>query len=169
MRRLGLIRKSAFAPIFTRNIRVLILGSLPGEASLKAQRYYAHPQNQFWRLAGAVIGREDLPGLEYDHRLAALLAAGIGLWDTIASALRSGSLDAAIREAEHAPLAELAATLPALRAVGFNGKTSARIGRAQLAGLPLALVDLPSSSPAYAAMPFAAKREAWLGLKQFLA
>lgn len=163
------MRKSAFPPVVSPGTRVLILGSLPGEASLKAQRYYAHPQNLFWRLAGAVIGREDLPALDYEARLDALLDAGIGLWDTVASALRAGSLDAAIREAEHAPLAELAATLPALRAVGFNGKTSARIGRAQLSGCALALVDLPSSSPAHAAMSFAEKRERWLALKEFLA
>ncbi len=115
-----------------------------------------------------MIGREDLPSLGYDTRLAALLSAGVGLWDTIASALREGSLDAAIREAEHAGLAELAAGLPRLRAVGFNGGASARIGRKLLAGGPLALVDLPSSSPAYAAMPFAEKRARWLELRRFL-
>lgn len=169
MRRLALTRKSAFAPVVAPAARILILGSLPGEASLAAQRYYAHPQNQFWRLTGAVIGREDLPSLDYDARLETLIAAGIGLWDTVASATREGSLDAAIREAEHAQLAELVARLPHLRAVGFNGKTSARIGRAQLAGSSLALVDLPSSSPAYASLAFAAKRERWLQLKQFLA
>ena len=161
-------RKFAFPPIASRNTRVLILGSLPGEASLAAARYYAHPQNQFWRLAGAVIGREDLTSLDYDPRLAALLAAGVGLWDTVASAVRPGSLDAAIREVEPAPLADLVATLPELRAIAFNGATSARVGRRLLAGAPLALVDLPSSSPAYAAMPFAAKRERWLALQQFL-
>lgn len=162
-------RKSSFAPVVAPGTRVLILGSLPGEASLKAQRYYAHPQNQFWRLAGAVIGREDLPALDYDDRLEALLAAGVGLWDTVASAIRQGSLDAAIREAEHAPLAELVAALPSLRAVAFNGKTSARIGRAQLGGGSPALVDLPSSSPAHASLSFAEKRERWLELQQFLA
>ena len=162
-------RKSAFAPVVAPDTRILILGSLPGEASLKAQRYYAHPQNQFWRLAGAVIGREDLTALGYDARLEALLAAKVGLWDTVASATRLGSLDTAIREAEHAPLAELAATLPRLRAVGFNGKTSARIGRAQLSGGGLALVDLPSSSPAHASLDLAQKRERWLELQQFLA
>jgi hypoxanthine-DNA glycosylase len=148
---------------------VLILGSLPGEASLRAQRYYAHPQNQFWRLAGTVIHREDLPTLDYEARLDAILDAGIGLWDTIASAVRQGSLDAAIREAEHAPLADLVATLPHLRAVGFNGKTSARIGRPQLAGAAFELIDLPSSSPAHASMPYAEKRGRWLSLRQFLA
>jgi len=162
------MRKSAFPPVVSPDTRVLILGSLPGEASLAAQRYYAHPQNRFWHLAGAVIGRDDLPSLDYDARLAALLSAGVGLWDTVASALREGSLDSAIREAEHAALAELAAGLPQLRAVGFNGGASARIGRKLLAGSGLALVDLPSSSPTYAAMPFAQKRARWLELQRFL-
>jgi hypoxanthine-DNA glycosylase len=110
-----------------------------------------------------------LPSLDYDARLGTLLDAGLGLWDTVASAVRAGSLDAAIREAQHAPLAELVANLPQLRAVGFNGKTSATIARPQLAGSDLALLDLPSSSPAYASMPFAEKRERWLELQQFLA
>ena len=162
-------RISAFAPIVDSRIRVLILGSLPGAASLAAQRYYAHPRNLFWHLAGAVIGREDLPSLEYDVRLATLLAARVGLWDTIRSALRPGSLDAAIRDAEHSALGELVGTLPELRAIGFNGKTSARIGRAQLAGSNLALIDLPSSSPAHAAMSFDAKCDRWLELRQFIA
>jgi TDG/mug DNA glycosylase family protein len=161
-------RKSAFAPFAFPDTRLLVLGTLPGEASLAARRYYAHPQNQFWRLIGAVIGREDLASFDYETRVAALREARIGLWDTIASAIRTGSLDAAIREVEHAPLAGLVATLPALQAVAFNGATSARIGRKLLAGTKLALVDLPSSSPAYAAMPFAAKRERWLHLQRFL-
>jgi double-stranded uracil-DNA glycosylase len=154
--------------VVSPDTRVLILGSLPGDASLAAARYYAHPRNQFWRLAGAAIGREDLPAIEYEARLAALLSAGVGLWDTVASAVRAGSLDAAIRSVERAPLAELVATLPALRAVAFNGGTSARIGRAVLAETGLALVDLPSSSPAHAAMTFAEKRRRWLQLRDFL-
>jgi TDG/mug DNA glycosylase family protein len=161
-------RKSAFPPVVSPSTRVLILGSLPGEASLAARRYYAHPRNQFWRLAGAAIGRDDLATLDYDARLGALLQAGIGLWDTVASAVRSGSLDTAIREAEHAPLGELTATLPALRAVAFNGGKSARIGRRVLAGSGFELIDLPSSSPAHAAMPFAEKRVRWLILRDFL-
>ena len=160
-------RKRSFAPVVAPHTRVLILGSLPGEASLTAGRYYAHPQNQFWRLAGSAIGC-DLHALDYDARLAALLGAGIGLWDTVASAQRVGSLDAALREVEAAALGELAATLPRLRAVGFNGATAARLGRRALGGTALALVDLPSSSPAYAAMPFARKAEIWGRLRQFL-
>ena len=146
---------------------MLILGSLPGEVSLAEQRYYAHPQNLFWRLVGHAIGA-DLPALDYHARLDALRAARIALWDTVASATRSGSLDAAIRDAEHAPLADLVATLPDLRAVAFNGRKSAAIGRPQLADSGLALIDLPSSSPAYASMPYADKERLWARLADFL-
>jgi len=147
---------------------VLILGSLPGEVSLAEQRYYAHPQNLFWRLVGHAIGT-DLASLTYDARLEALRAARIALWDTVASATRNGSLDAAIRDAEHAPLAQLVSTLPELRAVAFNGRKSAAIGRPQLAGSGLMLIDLPSSSPAYASMPYADKERLWARLADFLA
>ena len=161
------MRKSAFPPIVAPDTRVLILGSLPGEASLAAGRYYAHPQNQFWRLIGAAIGRE-LHELDYEARLKALREAGVGLWDTVASALRMGSLDAALREVESAGLADLVATLPELRAVGFNGATSAQLGRRALGETALALIDLPSSSPAYATMPFAEKAQIWGRLREFL-
>lgn len=146
---------------------MLVLGSLPGEASLAARQYYAHPQNRFWHLIGRAIGR-DLAALDYPARLAAVQAAGIALWDTVASASRSGSLDSAIRQAEHAPLADLVATLPHLRAVAFNGRKASAIGRPQLAGADLALIDLPSSSPAYAAMPLAEKERLWAGLGEFI-
>ena len=148
--------------------RVLVLGSLPGEKSLAAQRYYAHSQNRFWHLIGKVIGAE-LEPLDYEDRLAALLASKIGLWDTVASAHRAGSLDAAIREAEHNPLADLAASLSELRAVGFNGRTSAKIGMPQLAHTGLALIPLPSSSPAHATMRLAEKEKLWGQLREFLA
>lgn len=147
---------------------MLVLGSLPGRASLRAARYYAHRTNQFWRLMAAVIARDDLPALDYDTRIATLNQAGVGLWDTIDSAVRPGSLDADIREVAARDLAAFIAGLPALRAVGFNGGTSARIGRRQLAGTPLALIDLPSSSAAHAGLPFAGKLERWLALREHL-
>jgi len=153
-------RKLAFDPVLGAGTRLLILGSLPGDASLRAGEYYAHPRNAFWRLVGGVIGR-DLGALPYDERLAALQAAGIGLWDVVAHAERPGSLDAAIRRPEAADLRGLVATLPALRAVAFNGATAARLGRVVLAGATdLALIDLPSSSPAHA-RPFEEKAAAW--------
>ena len=157
-----------FDPVTRADTRLLLLGSLPGAASLKARRYYAHPQNQFWRLAGAVIGR-DLADLAYEARLEALLDAGIGLWDTVAAATRKGSLDADIRLHEASDLAALVETVAGLRAIGFNGGVSARIGRKQLGDRPgVALIDLPSSSPAYASLSFDKKREAWLGLRAYL-
>ncbi|WP_232308241.1 DNA-deoxyinosine glycosylase [Tsuneonella dongtanensis] len=161
------VRKTAFAPVAAGDARVLILGSLPGDASLAAGRYYAHPQNRFWHLVGHVIG-SDVSHLAYEERLDALKSAGIALWDTVASARREGSLDAAIREASHAPLADLAAGLPDLRAVAFNGRKASAIGRPQLAGRDLALIDLPSSSPAFAAMPLADKERLWARLADFL-
>lgn len=170
MRRLALTdRKSAFPPVVAPHTRVLVLGSLPGEASLKAQRYYAHPANRFWHLIGGVIGRSDFPGLAYEDRLAVLLDAGIGLWDAVATAQRKGSLDTALRSVEPAPLADLAATLPALRAVAFNGTASARIATPQLAGrTDLARVQLPSSSPAYCAVTLAQKQAQWNSLRAYL-
>lgn len=160
-------RKAGFEPVVDANTRLLILGSLPGDASLRAAQYYGHPRNAFWRLIGGVIGRE-LSALPYEERLAALKAAGVGLWDVIASAERPGSLDAAIRRPEAADLRGLVASLPDLRAVAFNGGTAARLGRAILADVSgVALIDLPSSSPAHA-RPFAEKAAAWAQLSRSL-
>lgn len=109
-----------------------------------------------------------MASLDYEARLAALLSAQIGLWDTVASARRKGSLDGALRGVERADLPELVATLPALRAIGFNGATAAKIGRKALGETALTLVELPSSSPAHAAMTFAEKAERWKSLREFL-
>ncbi len=159
--------KSQFPPVVDARTRLLVLGSLPGDASLKAGQYYGHPRNGFWRLIGAVAGR-DLAGLAYDARLDALAAAGVGLWDVIARARRPGSLDTAIRQAEAADLIGLIERLPSLRAVAFNGATAASIGRRSLgAATTVELIDLPSSSPAHT-LPFEVKLAAWRPLGRFL-
>jgi hypoxanthine-DNA glycosylase len=159
--------KRSFPPVADAATRVLVLGSLPGEESLARRQYYANPRNQFWRLIGGVIGK-DLAALAYEARLAALLEAGIGLWDTVGSATRRGSLDSSIRDHRPNDLAALVQSLPELRAVGFNGGRSASIGRPMLAGRDgLALLPLPSSSPAYT-LAFEAKLEHWLALSIFL-
>jgi hypoxanthine-DNA glycosylase len=157
-----LTRHASFPPVVDPNTTILILGSLPGAASLAAGSYYAHPRNQFWRLAGAVIG-VDLAALPYEERLSALLRHRIGLWDVIADAERAGSLDAAIRNPAANDLQGLVASLPELRTIGFNGATAARIGRAQLSSLAerYRLVPLPSSSPAHAGLSFEAKLRSW--------
>lgn len=165
-------RARAFAPVAGPGTRLLILGSLPGIASLRAAEYYAHPRNGFWPLIGAVIGVEGLACHPYADRLAALGAAGVGLWDVIAAAERRGSGDAEIRSPEAADLTGLIATLPRLTAIGFNGATAARLGRRHLRGSVatehLALIDLPSSSPAHAALTLAQKRAIWSPLARFL-
>ncbi|WP_310468182.1 DNA-deoxyinosine glycosylase [Sphingomonas sp.] len=157
--------KACLPPVVDDDTRLLILGSLPGDASLAAERYYAHPQNQFWRLLGGVLG-EPLAELDYAARLERLAARGVGLWDVVASAVRPGSLDGALRLVAANPLRDLVASLPELSAIAFNGGTAARIGRRELGAVAAALIDLPSSSPANT-RPFAAKAEAWARLADF--
>ena len=158
--------KRSFAPVVNAGVRVLILGSLPGEASLAASQYYAHPQNQFWRLLGSVLDWPELAGLAYEDRLAGLLARGVGLWDVVRSARRAGSLDTAIRDHEPNALPALCAALPDLRAVAFNGGKASELGRRVLTQGP-ALVTLPSSSPAYT-LAYAQKLAQWEALRGYL-
>ena len=160
----GVSRKASFPPVVDVSTRVLSLGSLPGDASLAAGRYYAHPQNQFWRLLSPVVG-VDLPVLEYGDRLATLRAAGIGLWDVVQSATRPGSSDAAIRDAAANDVAALIATLPALRLVAFNGGTAAKAGHGLVHGIET--LALPSSSPLHT-VGVAAKQPAWDAIRAYL-
>jgi hypoxanthine-DNA glycosylase len=146
------------APLIDERARVLILGSFPSEASLAAQQYYAHPQNHFWRILGAIL---ELPLFEMDYpaRQAALQAAGIAVWDVYGACLREGSLDADIRSARPNDIAMLKQIAPQLRRVCFNGKTAGKFSP-QLAALGFETVVLPSTSPAYT-LAFAAKLAAW--------
>lgn len=162
-------RKASFPPVIDCDVRVLILGSLPGDRSLAARQYYAHPQNQFWRLISAVLDR-DLAGLAYPDRLAALLEAHVGLWDVVATAHRPGSTDAALSEIAPNDIAALAATLPDLRAIAFNGGTALKHGLRQLGAAANArtIVALPSSSPLHT-IGFDAKLPGWLALRDPLA
>ena len=160
--------KAGLPPIAGPDARLFVLGSLPGDASLAAQRYYAHPTNQFWRLLGSAIG-EEVQALGYEQRLERLAERRVGLWDVIASATRPGSLDQAIRLAEHNRIQQLLHDYRELRAIAFNGATSAAIGR-RLIGEPPAhvtLIDLPSSSAANT-RAFAEKAAAWTILGRFI-
>jgi len=161
-------RKRSFPPVVDPQVRLLVLGSLPGERSLAEQRYYAHPQNHFWALMSRVIGRDLLP-LPYAERLDALLAAHIGLWDVVASAHRKGSTDAALEQVEPHDIAALARTLPELRAIAFNGGTALRHGLRQLGAdaARYAITALPSSSPLHT-VGLAAKLPAWIALRTHL-
>ena len=159
-------RKSSFPPVVDSAVRVLICGSLPGDRSLAAQQYYAHPQNQFWRLMSAVVDR-DLAALAYPERLAALLEAHVGLWDVVATAHRPGSTDAALSGIAPNDIAALAATLPDLRAIAFNGGTALKHGLKQLGATRYATVALPSSSPLHT-VGFDRKLPAWVELRDHL-
>jgi hypoxanthine-DNA glycosylase len=152
-------------PVLSRDVRVLILGSFPGAASLAAGQYYAHPRNHFWPLLAAVTG-VPLPTLPYRRRLAALRATGIGLWDSIVACRRQGSLDGAIRDATRGDAARVRRAAPALALVCFNGQTAARAAPMWRDAGYSTLV-LPSSSPAYT-RPFAEKLAAWQAIGDFL-
>lgn len=160
--------KVGLPPIARSDARLFVLGSLPGDASIAARRYYAHPTNQFWLLLGRAIG-EELQQLDYEMRLGRLAERRIGLWDVIASARRSGSLDQSIRQAEHNSIAHLLEDFADLRAIAFNGSAAAALGRRLIgeARPGLALVDLPSSSAANT-RAIAEKTASWMQLAEFL-
>ncbi len=158
-------RVSSFPPVARADARVLILGSMPGEASLAAGRYYAHPRNAFWPIVGAVCGFEaEAP---YERRLAALVDNGIALWDVLQSCEREGSLDGDIVGATALPndFAAFFARHRRVRTVLCNGGTSARtfarVVRTLALGRDLKIMALPSTSPAHAGRSFAEKLAAW--------
>jgi hypoxanthine-DNA glycosylase len=146
-------------PVVDGRTRLVVLGSFPGAASLAAAQYYAHPRNQFWPMASALLGI-DLVARPYDDRLQTMLGHGLGLWDVYAACRRRGSLDTAIRDAQPNDLAELTRLAPRLAAIAHNGGESARSMRESgLLGVPV--VRLPSTSPANASWSFQRKLAAW--------
>jgi hypoxanthine-DNA glycosylase len=155
-------------PSVTANCCVLVLGSMPGAASLAAASYYAHPRNRFWPLMGVLCGFDS--ALPYAERIAALHRAGVGLWDVIGQCERRGSLDAEIVPGSEVPNAilPLLESLPQLRAVAFNGGKAAQAFRRHLqADVPAVLAArisfhaLPSTSPANAGFGFERLLVAW--------
>ena len=151
-----------FPPVVAGHTHTLILGSFPGEASLAATQYYAHPRNQFWKLLGAVID-EPLAELDYPTRLERVLKHGFGVWDVLAACTRQGSLDAAIRDATPNDFASLREYAPLLKKVCFNGKTAGRF-EPIIAAAGYETLVLPSSSPAYAMLSFEHKLRLWRGV-----
>jgi len=164
-------RHACFPPIARRNAHTLILGSLPGRQSLEQQQYYAHPQNQFWKLIAAVFETE--PPASYAARQALLTANGIAVWDVFAAAERPGSLDSAIvhATAETNDFRGFFAAHPRVRRVFFNGRKAEEIYRRRVspalaADFPdIQYVSLPSSSPAHAGMTFARKLARWRAIR----
>lgn len=167
-------RVRSFPPISHPSARVLLLGSMPGEASLEAGQYYAHPRNAFWPLMESLLGVQ--AGWPYERRIRGLMDRGLAVWDVLRACTRPGSLDSDI--VASTMLANDFATFfgdhPDIRLIGFNGATAWQAYHrlvlptldTEHAGLRTVL--LPSSSPAMAALNLAAKTEAWrdmLGLE----
>lgn len=146
--------------------RVLVLGSMPGGASLQKAQYYAHPRNRFWPVMAAVCGFA--PDLPYEARLQALQQAGVGLWDVIGRCERKGSLDSAIVRGSEVPnpIADWLTTHPQVAAIALNGGKAAEAFRRHIRPtLPdeacPATFALPSTSPAHAAIGLPALVDAW--------
>ncbi len=155
-------RIESFPPIAAPDSRVLILGSMPGEASLKAGQYYAHKRNAFWRIMGELFGA----GLEkpYDERVRILNARGIALWDVLQSCVRQGSLDSNITTEMPNDFAAFFKGHPHIARVGLNGgKAAASFRKYAAAFCPpnVVVTSLPSTSPAHAARSFEQKLNAW--------
>ena len=150
---------TGLAPIVDRGTRLVVLGSFPGVASLRAQQYYGHPRNHFWPILSAIWG-VDLAAMPYAQRIAEVQAHGLGIWDVYAACRREGSLDTAIEDAELNDLAGLLRRAPQLQAIAHNGGESAKAMRhTRLLGVPV--VRLPSTSPANASWSFERKLAAW--------
>lgn len=159
-------RVHSFAPIEPDGCRALVLGTMPGAASLAAGEYYAHPQNAFWRVMADVLGEP--PCGNYDEKRAMLLRHGIALWDVFASCERQGSSDAAIRGARLNDFGALFARQPQIEAVFLNGGVAhaAFLRACAMHAEGREIVRLPSTSPAHT-MPYALKREAWRQLARY--
>jgi hypoxanthine-DNA glycosylase len=155
-------RIRSFAPIADRNARVLVLGSMPGQASLKAGRYYAYPHNAFWRIVSKLLSLD--PTAPYKERATALKSARIAVWDVLHSCVREGSLDMKIEQELANDFGAFFRTHKGISHVFFNGaKAEASYRRHVLAGLDVRLryTRLPSTSPANASLPFRRKLAAW--------
>ena len=157
---------TGLAPLVSNQTRLLILGSFPGVASLQAQQYYGHPQNQFWRVLRAILGNicacspMDMCASSYQNRSEWLLSKKLGVWDVYASCQREGSLDSKIRQAVLNDFTTLKTRCPNLQAVAHNGGESFKHAKhTQNLGVPV--FRLPSTSPANASWSFERKAAAW--------
>lgn len=157
----------SFAPVYAADARVLIVGSMPGVASLQAQQYYAHPRNAFWPILCALWGQA-VP-VDYAARLRFLKERGVALWDVAEQCRREGSLDTRMKEVIPNDFAALFTAAPGIRQVFCNGGTAhalyTRLVARQQPNLPV--TRLPSTSPALT-LPFDQKLAAWQAVKEAL-
>jgi len=156
--------KRSFPPIVDRRSRILVLGTLPGEESLRRQQYYAHPRNLFWPVVFALFGAT--PPADYAARLDFVRGRRIALWDVCESAERQASADTAIRAEVPNAIHALLDAHAGIRAVAFNGTGARRLYERHFARRPeLAYLALPSTSPAHARLGFAEKLAEWQAVR----
>jgi len=167
-------RVQSFAPVLGKRPRILILGSMPGIASLEAVQYYAHPRNAFWPIMAELFSID--ADCDYDERIAQIQQAPVILWDTLKRCERPGSLDSSIRResVEANDIPGLLDQHPGIRAVACNGATSTNYFRKLVLpklspDMTIELLPMPSTSPANAGMTFAQKLAAWQRLRDFVA
>ena len=171
----------SFSAVCDKNTRTLILGSMPGAASLDAVQYYAHQRNAFWPImltlaqnkkAQAPLSFSDVAQIDYQNRLQAINAAGYGLWDVLAECEREGSLDSAIvaNSIVTNDFSGLLHRFTHISTIAFNGKTAERVFKKHVTpslkekGIDAALINwvsLPSSSPAMASLNLQEKYDCW--------
>ena len=144
-----------------------MLGTLPGEESLRRGEYYAHPRNLFWPIVFALFGAT--PAADYREKLGFVTARGIALWDVCGSAERRASADATIRAEVPNAIDQLLDRHPRIAAVAFNGSGARRLYDRHFARRPgLSYLALPSTSPAHARLGFAQKLACWQPLREAL-
>jgi hypoxanthine-DNA glycosylase len=159
--------KRSFPPIVDGRARVLVLGTLPGEESLRRGEYYAHPRNLFWPIIFALFGEE--PALNYAERLDFVAAHRIALWDVCEIGEREASADATIRRERPNAIDRLLDKHVLIRAVAFNGTGARRLYERHFPPRPgLVYLALPSTSPAHARIDFAGKLAHWTALREVL-
>jgi len=165
--RIKSVAKRSFPPIIGAEPRALVLGTLPGEESLRQVRYYAHPRNLFWPIIHALFGAT--PSDIYDERLDFVIARRIALWDVCAMAERRASLDTEIKRETPNHIDALLDANPGIRTVAFNGGTARRLYDRHFARRPgLRYLHLPSTSPAHASRGFGEKLALWQALRAAL-
>lgn len=166
----------SFPPVARAGARVLVLGSMPGVASLNAHQYYAHPRNAFWPITIATfcqcpVNEINLDDWPYEKRLKLVQDNGLALWDVLAKCVRPGSLDSAIeaKSVEVNPIIRFLQERPTVTRVIFNGKTaSSAFEKHFLRGTSTTVADngielntLPSTSPAMASLSLMQKYQLW--------
>ena len=155
----------SFPPVVGPQTRILIVGSMPGQASLDAQQYYAHPRNQFWRIIFDVFEGGRTPQ-NYADKKAVILKHGLGLWDSLAACRRTGSLDADITHQTPNNFPALLRRFPHIHTLLFNGAAAFTFYKRAFGLPPCTFFQLPSTSPAHASRSYEDKKALWQAARQ---